>query len=83
MTREEAIQRLETVKALDMAIEALQDRPQGEWIKIEALQDRPQGEWIKNDAFECSECAFRMIVGDGAYNFCPNCGAMMIGGDDE
>lgn len=41
--------------------------------------DRPKGEWIKNDDFTCSECGYRMIVGDGAYNFCPNCGADMRG----
>ena len=39
--------------------------------------DRPKGEWIKNDDFICSECGYHMIVGDGAYNFCPNCGSDM------
>lgn len=39
------------------------------------------GEWIKNDDFTCSACGYHMIVGGGAYNFCPNCGAKM-GGDE-
>ena len=37
------------------------------------------GEWIKNDDFTCSACGYHMIVGGGAYNYCPNCGAKMKG----
>lgn len=39
------------------------------------VADRPKGEWIKNDMFECDQCHHRMVVGDGAYNYCPNCGS--------
>lgn len=35
------------------------------------------GKWIEGDMLECNQCHHRMIVGDGAYNFCPNCGAKM------
>lgn len=45
---------------------------------IEKLE-RPKGAWIKDDMFECDQCHHRMIVGDGAYNYCPNCGADMRG----
>ena len=53
---------------------------------IEAFGTRPPvtptertGEWIKNDDFTCSACGYHMIVGGGAYNYCPNCGADMRG----
>lgn len=36
------------------------------------------GEWIEGDMLECNQCHHRMIVGGGAYNFCPNCGARML-----
>ena len=49
-------------EAIDMAIEAL---------------DRQKGKWIEGDMLECNQCHHRMIVGGGAYNFCPNCGAKM------
>lgn len=39
--------------------------------------ERPKGEWIENDDFTCSECGYHMIVGGGAYNFCPSCGCQM------
>ena len=50
------------IEALDMAIEAL---------------DRQKGKWIEGDMLECNQCHHRMIVGGGAYNYCPNCGAKM------
>ena len=59
--------------ALDMAIEALKDRPHGEWI-------------FKNGKYRCTACGDKAIY---RYNgtstipkeiltdFCPNCGAVM------
>lgn len=42
------------------------------------------GRWEKNDDYTCSLCGYRMVIGDGAYNYCPNCGARMDGdGDDD
>lgn len=35
------------------------------------------GRWEKNDDYTCSLCGYRMVIGDGAYNYCPNCGARM------
>ena len=45
--------------------------------------DRPQGEWIDDGfAHRCSICG-KQGVGIEYYNYCPNCGAMMKGADDE
>lgn len=84
MTREEAIEELEYAKiklreanvfpsmdtAIDMAIEALKDRPKGEWVK-------------KTFGYgECSECG--CIVGNRfVSNFCPNCGSDMRGRSED
>ena len=85
MTRQEAIQILSTrnahgvlcgytsgvTEALDMAIEALQNRPTGVWVD-------------KGGYSECSECgevAQKVELCDCVYErltkFCPNCGAIM------
>lgn len=47
---------------------------------------RPQGEWKpKNHHTDyCSECGFEETQWRTTeYKFCPNCGAMMKGADDE
>lgn len=36
-----------------------------------------QGEWIQDDDYICDQCGYHMIVGGGAYNYCPNCGTNM------
>ena len=41
------------------------------------------GRWKKNDDYTCSLCSYRMVIGDGAYNYCPNCGARMDGDGNE
>ena len=77
MTREEAIERLEFLKgvysvdmetALGMAIEALKDRPHGEWKQTITWQPY------------CSNCEY-VFGEDEAYSpfwkFCPMCGAEM------
>lgn len=82
MTREEAIYRLrncawlgthkdreETEQAVEVAIKALQDRPQGKW-KAKSFHE-----------FFCDNCGFSfdMMKCDFLENmkFCPNCGARM------
>ena len=41
------------------------------------------GRWEQDDEFVCSVCGYKMIVGGGAYNYCPNCGARMDGGGEN
>ena len=62
------------IQARDMAIEALSEPKQGEWIE----EDMFDGDV----AYRCSCCdeLFCIIEGtpkDNEYNFCPNCGARM------
>ena len=72
--------------ALDLAIKALEERPQGEWIEDSYV------------GFRCSECAHVAVeytvitkfpdgskVKGGDYNltpYCPNCGADMRGEEE-
>lgn len=51
-------------------------------LAIEALEERPKGEWIEHydssDGFTwltCSRCMFKAYEED--YHYCPNCGARM------
>ena len=67
-------------EAIDMAIEALKGRTDGEWREVE--DDYGGVYW------ECSNCedAFFLEVGtpkENNYNFCPSCGAYMRGCDDD
>ena len=71
MTREKAIEILVTLQdgkertyeAIRMAIEALKDRPRGEW------EETPSEDPCY---YRCSNCG-RMT--DDEYNYCPNCGS--------
>ena len=85
MTKEEAIETLranypdacyEQLRgAVDMAIEALQEQKQGEWLEREYVQ-------VYEDGYEsaiCSECGAEITLEYPYDNFCPNCGAGMRG----
>ena len=82
MKREDAIKLLipmrvvdgERSVAIDMAIEALKERPHGEWIY------HKEWECDGECAFECSKCGMGTDVD---YNFCPNCGADMRKSGEE
>ena len=81
MTREEAVKMLKLLEyaeespmydALNMAIEALQERPKGRWIDA-----YPEIE--KNPMFMygiCSECGCKQSISN-KLNFCFDCGAEM------
>ena len=57
--------------ALEMAIEALKERPHGEWIRhIDDLYPEESTE-------ECSICHEEQRITGNDDNFCPNCGADM------
>lgn len=62
--------------AFDMAINALEERPKGEWIKWNFKTFGAMGDW----EYKCSNC--EKVYG-GEYNFCPNCGAQMQKGGAE
>ena len=52
------------------------------WTAIEALADRPTGEWIKSDilphGYFCSNCDAPVMTDDiSEMLHCPNCGAEM------
>ena len=88
MTREEALMWLRDItysafdrttakerQAVQMAIEALQDRPKGEWI------EKYNGNgWNDFWDYACSHCGKKYERADAVLyhaNFCPNCGARM------
>ena len=60
---------------------------------VKPTTERPHGEWIESkertEHFYCSECVQQGKYGnwrelfDFKYNFCPNCGSRMNGGDEE
>lgn len=90
MTREKAIQVISNIIHDDISVYGHKDKPRNIALAmaIEALRERPHGEWIYNQYdgnanignWHCSEC--RHIVYGGYsqkpyYNFCPNCGADM------
>ena len=83
MTKEEAITIIDNLHLIgcgrnqhedDLRINVALD------LAIEALSERPMGEWNKFDTgiYLCSNCNW--AVGN-EYNYCPRCGAVMIGGD--
>lgn len=80
MTKKEAISNLNQIygfvssdiqQSLDLAIKALEERPQGEWID----QDFDD---LKISDYRCNQCGHYQ---DDITNFCPNCGAKMQKGD--
>ena len=55
----------EDLEALDLAIKALEEKPQGKWITV-------------YDTYNiCSVCDYKTVFDN--YKFCPNCGADMRG----
>lgn len=55
------------------------------------IEERKRGKWIEHDdgelSYYCSECGKHQYgnfseISNGEFNYCPNCGADMRGGDD-
>ena len=84
MTRDEAIERLNIHKSTSVFVDSIAEAID---MAIEALQDRPQGKWIDKGQYAvCSNCgADSGTQFDGVQpvprktSFCPNCGADMRG----
>jgi len=87
MTNKEAIEQLKQIpinpeasyeymktiySALDLAIKALEERPQGEWIDTGDMEEY----W--GEEYQCSICGAK----DHWHRYCPRCGADMRGGKE-
>lgn len=60
----------------------------GEWIEVEVFPEVYDIEGVKTwgSEMQCDQCGFRHTAIEGhmaQYNFCPNCGARMLGEDGE
>lgn len=80
MTREKAIDTLKSIKAGFETDEWLQEDIKALDLAIEALEIQKTGHWIDNKVqtklCNCSECYALSKV---YYKFCPHCGAKMEG----
>lgn len=65
----------ERKQAIDLAIKALEDRPQGVWRSCK------QGDIPITD--RCTNCNYEMKWYWNKHKYCPNCGAVMQKGDEE
>ena len=66
--------------AFDLAIKALEERPQGKWI----MEDKLYGGYGDRVLVStCSICKTSFIYHGKTHNFCPNCGADMRGDKNE
>lgn len=64
------------------------ERKKGEWEEIEVIADAYDISGVKTWASKmmCGQCGFTTIAIEGhfsQYNYCPNCGADMRGGEDD
>lgn len=86
MTNKEAIDILKSHISIYDCCKADHEANEAIRLAIKALEERPQGEWINRETggtmyplwerYECNQChKFNYC-----YNFCPNCGAEMKGG---
>lgn len=79
MTKAEAVKWLESLKQEIGKTEncSLWHYAEAIDMVIEAMSEPKTGKWIQDDDYICDQCGYHMIVGGGAYNYCPNCGANM------
>ena len=69
----------------------------GDFVPVDAIQRIPaadvapirHGRWIEQQKYtfgimyDCSICDNRILDNGHSWNYCPNCGARMDGGDDD
>lgn len=92
LTNEEAIANLNHLygflspimkRSLDVAFKALEERPQGEWIKNPPVSCEKIMMWNSSVIeCQCPKCDRWCVKWESVldYDFCPNCGADMKGG---
>ena len=68
-----------TLECMDELMSMIADRPQGEWIRIER-NENIEGHIVPMRIYKCSTCGEKEVA---STRFCPNCGAMMKGADNE
>ena len=76
MTKEEAIYLLRNTAWLASSLEPVEEAVD---MAIEALKERPKGKWIDEGdplTLRCSKCDYRVARYNNT-NYCPNCGADM------
>lgn len=92
MTNKEAIKfGIETLEYMRDNYPYLDDeRKQALNFAIKALEERPQGKWIKHEwGYICSVCnesndyAYDNNIHKFVDNYCPHCGAKMGGGEEK
>lgn len=88
MTDEEAIKELQEIKAaIDNVFTFSADRKRDALdLAAEALEYRPKGEWVKPDdpvCYMCSVCgkSTNQEIPGRFFSYCPKCGAKMEGGE--
>lgn len=85
MTREEAIMWLIKPARTSTDIGEIKEKEIEAYnMAIEALQDRPTGRWVRSgNTLICPICGAKGedIKDDYCFNYCPNCGADMRKGE--
>ena len=65
---------------------AIKKMPKGIIVDVAPVR---HGRWVKQDKYafgtfyDCSICDNRILDTGHSWNYCPNCGCRMDGGDDE
>ena len=79
MTNKEVIETLRYIKYYKADKDS--DEPYALDLAIKALEERPQGDWRKHSTFKdvliCSNCNYGSNQVYDTFKFCPNCGAYM------
>lgn len=86
----EYIKREAALSAQNKSMNLAEMRKRLERIPAADVVERKTGSWRHYDGeLTCSECSVTIyddimsLLGDDVPRFCPNCGAKMIGGDDD